>query len=204
MIQEPCLNDDGDPRVEWPYVLHLAWAARVLAETRPEHHVDIASYIYFATLVSAFIPTSYYEIRAFHTNLSELACRTADLTDLPFRTGSLRSLSCLHSIEHVGLGRYGDTVNPEGDLLAAAELARVLAPGGNLLIVVPLGVPHLRFNSARIYSHAQVLDLFPTLELQEFSWIPYCSNQLVRNARPPLLEHLEQIATGCFWFRRTS
>ena len=43
----------------------------------------------------------------------------------------------MHTLEHIGLGRYGDKVDPMGDIRAMNELARVTAPGGNLLIAVP-------------------------------------------------------------------
>jgi hypothetical protein len=41
------------------YVFHTAWAARILANIRPEKHVDIASSLYFNTLVSAFVPIDF-------------------------------------------------------------------------------------------------------------------------------------------------
>src|SRR5437773_1531148 len=45
------------------YVYHTSWAARVLATTRPARHVDIASSLYFVGIVSAFIPTTFYDYR---------------------------------------------------------------------------------------------------------------------------------------------
>ncbi|NDC42314.1 MAG: DUF268 domain-containing protein, partial [Chitinophagia bacterium] len=56
---------------------------------------------------------------------------------LPFESDSIPSLSCMHTIEHVGLGRYGDQLDPQGDLKAIAELKRVVQPGGDLLFVTP-------------------------------------------------------------------
>ncbi len=46
--------------------------------------------------------------------------------------------SCMHTIEHIGLGRYGDPLDAVGDQTALSELQRVVAPGGSLLIVVPV------------------------------------------------------------------
>jgi len=47
----------------------------------------------------------------------------------------------MNVVEHVGLGRYGEPLDPEGDIKAMRELRRVLAPGGSLLFVVPVGRP---------------------------------------------------------------
>ena len=43
-------------------------------------------------------------------------------------------------IEHDGLGRYGDPLNPEGDLAAISEMGALLARGGLLLLGVPTAV----------------------------------------------------------------
>ena len=74
----------------------------------------------------------------------------ADLANLPFEINSVQSLSCMHTVEHVGLGRYGDPIDPDGDLKAIKEIKRVLAVNGNLLFVVPIGKPKIVYNAHRI------------------------------------------------------
>jgi hypothetical protein len=81
------------------------------------------------------------------------------------------SFSSLSVIEHVGLGRYGDPLNPAGSRAAAAELARVLAPNGRLYIALPVGVPRVLFNAHRVHSYEQVLDLFAPLKLLRFGLV---------------------------------
>src|SRR5512133_174025 len=56
------------------YVYHPAWAARILAETRPAEHVDISSTVYFAALVSAFVPLRFYDYRPARLKLPGLTC----------------------------------------------------------------------------------------------------------------------------------
>ena len=121
------------------YVYHTAWAARVLAVLKPALHVDVSSSLYFSAIASAFVPVDYYEYRPVKLTLDNFRSRTADLLALPFRDQSVPSISCMHAVEHVGLGRYGDPLDPEGDLKAMAELQRVVAPGGSLIFVVPVG-----------------------------------------------------------------
>lgn len=183
------------------YVYHPAWAARVLAETRPEYHVDISSTVQFCTMLSAFIPTRYYEYRSVDFGLSDLTCAVADLCRLPFEDDSLPSVSCMHVVEHIGLGRYGDPLDPNGDLTAVAELERVVAPGGSLLFVVPVGQPRLAFNANRVYSYDQVVGGFRKLRLQEFSLIPDREEEggLIRHASAELADR-QSYGCGCFWF----
>jgi SAM-dependent methyltransferase len=185
------------------YIYHPAWAARLLARTLPEEHVDVGSTLAFCTVVSAFVPTRFYDYRPASLHLPGLATSHADLTRLPFPDASIRSLSCMHVVEHVGLGRYGDQLDPDGDLKAIAELTRVLAPGGNLLFVVPVGTPRIQFNAHRIYSPALVRRYFDALELREFALIPDrpSDGDLVVDPPAGLVER-QRYGCGCFWFSR--
>jgi SAM-dependent methyltransferase len=200
----PCL-DDRTPGTGFDrhYVYHTAWAMRVLARSRPAAHVDVASSLYFAALASAFVPVRYYEYRPVDLHLSGLACDQADLLDLPFADRSVQSLSCMHVVEHVGLGRYGDPLDPDGDLKAMAELERVLAPGGNLLFVAPVGTPRVQFNAHRIYGFDQVTEAFDGLELVEFALVPDRKNgsALIPSATKQQAD-AQRYGCGCFWFRR--
>lgn len=185
------------------YLFHPAWAARVLAGLRPERHVDISSTLPFVTMLSAFIPVDYYEYRPTELGLSGLTSHHADLLALPFADGAIPSLSCMHTLEHVGLGRYGDPMDPDGDLKAAAELNRVLAPGGNVLIAVPMGRPRIRFNSDRVYSYRMIVEAFAGLELREFAMIVHegAGGRLIPNATEPDAA-ADDAGCGCFWFMK--
>ena len=200
----PCLDDkNSNTPYDKHYLYHPAWAARVLAKTRPLRHVDIASSLSFSTLVSAFIPVDFYDYRPALIGLDGLQSNFGDLMRLPFADGELQSVSCMHVIEHVGLGRYGDPQDADGDLKALAELKRITRYGGDLLLVVPVGVPKIVFNAHRIYSYQQIIDNFSNYELKEFSLITDYGNPegIVINA-PPQLVNQQQYGCGCFWFRK--
>ncbi len=185
------------------YVYHPAWAARIIAKNKPEKHIDIASILQFSTIVSAFVPVEFYDYRPAILNLSSYTSGHTDLTNLHFESDSIESLSCMHTVEHVGLGRYGDPIDPKGDKKAAAELARVLAPGGTLIFVTPVGKPKIAFNAHRIYSYQQVLDLFPRLTLKEFSLVPdnFRAEGFLERADPALVEK-QDWGCGCFYFTK--
>lgn len=197
----PCL-EDKTPKTEFDahYIYHTAWAARKVKEISPQRHTDISSALYFSGIVSAFIPVDFYDYRPADLNLSNLKSASADLTRLFFSDNSLSSLSCLHTVEHIGLGRYGDPLDAQGDLKAIAELKRVLAPGGSLLFVVPVGLPRIEYNAHRIYSYEMIKDYFKELTLKEFTLIDD-SGQFIENASPESVKD-QRYGCGCFWFTK--
>ena len=110
----PCLKDAiTKTPFDHHYIYHPAWAARILAQTRPEYHVDISSILSFSTIVSAFVPVKFYDYRPAPFRLPGLESGFADLIHLPFPDNSVPSLSCMHTIEHICLGRYGDKIDPQ-------------------------------------------------------------------------------------------
>lgn len=187
------------------YVYHVAWALRVLkASEGLTEHTDISSSLHFAANASVLVPTRFYDYRPADLHLSGLTCGQADLLRLPFESGSVVSLSCMHVVEHVGLGRYGDPFDPMGDVKAVDELKRVVAPGGQLLFVVPVGgEARIEFNAHRVYTHALVLSMFEGFELVEYALIPEsgADGGLMRHADPVLAER-QRYACGCFHFRK--
>jgi glycosyltransferase involved in cell wall biosynthesis len=169
----PCLFDNTtNTEFDAHYIYHTAWAARVLAETKPQKHVDIGSSLYFVNQVSAFIPIDFYDYRPAKLNLSGLSCDFADVTKLPFADNSVESLSCMHVVEHIGLERYGDKFDPQGDLKAMRELQRVLKQGGELLFVVPVGGKmRIQYNAHRIYTYSSICEYFSGCTLKQFALV---------------------------------
>ncbi len=201
----PCLDDKTKTTgFDRHYIYHPAWAARILAETRPVEHIDISSTLNFATMLSAFIPVHFYDFRPADVSLSNLKSSAGNIVELPFESNSVHSISCMHVVEHIGLGRYGDLIDPEGDLKAIKELTRVLAVDGNLLFVVPVGPPKVMFNAHRIYSYEQVIEYFTGLKLVSFALISERQEDggLNFNATGNDVS-AQNYGCGCFWFKKT-
>jgi SAM-dependent methyltransferase len=195
----PCLDDRTSiTYFEAHYTYHPAWAARVIKEIMPEKHIDISSALTFCTMLSAFVETEFYDYRPALLSLDNLTSAEADLTSLHFADNSIESLSCMHTIEHIGLGRYGDRLDPEGDMKAIQELARVCAPGGNLLVVVPVGEQKIVFNAHRIYRAASFAEYFEGFTLKEFSLVDD-KDGFMRGADLSLADK-QLYGCGCFWF----
>jgi len=199
----PILGDaTADTQFDRDYMYHPSWAARIVAKTHPKKHIDISSTLIFSAIVSAFVPIEFYDYRPADIKLSNLISGQADLITLPFKSNSIKSLSCLSTLEHIGLGRYGDELDVDGDKKAMSELSRVLAKGGNLLIAVPIGRPRIVFNAHRIYSYEQIIDYFKDLDLIEFTLIESTGtngpivNPHNKKFDPPSYD------CGCFWFKK--
>ena len=164
--------------------------------------MDISSIVNFCAIVSAFVPVDFYDFRPAPVELDGLYTGAADLTQLHFPSDSIASLSCMHVIEHIGLGRYGDPLDPDGDLKAIGELVRVLAPGGDLLVATPVGRPRVEFNAHRVYDHEAFARYFAPLELVEFALIEESGEAGLIVAPPAEVVRAESYGCGCFWFRK--
>jgi len=168
----PCLLDWT---VSTPFDAHYfyqgAWLARKLAKQKPDLHVDVGSSVTMISVLSAMVKTIFVDYRPLQADLAGLDSLGANITCLPFQDNSIVSLSCQHVIEHIGLGRYGDPIDPEGSIKAAAELERVLRPGGKLYLSLPVGRERVCFNAHRVHAPNTVVDMFSRMELIEFSYV---------------------------------
>jgi SAM-dependent methyltransferase len=155
------------------YFLQDIWAAKNVAAIKPARHYDVGSRIDgFVAHVLISIPVTYIDIRPLEVDIENLSFRKGSILELPFESGSIHCLSCLHVIEHIGLGRYGDPIDPAAYCKALRELSRVLAPGGTLLLGTPVGRERLCFDAHRVFAPETIIDALRDLRLQEFSVIP--------------------------------
>ena len=155
-----------------PHYFHQdTWAARRIAEWAPSRHVDVGSRVDLVGFLTAVTSVVFVDVRPLRVDIEDLEPVTGSVLDMPFADGSLESVSCLHVAEHIGLGRYGDPLDPLGTRKAAAELQRVLAPGGQLLFSLPVGRPRVEFNAHRVHDPLEVRSWFDGLELAEFAGV---------------------------------
>lgn len=187
-------------QVESHYFYQAIWAGRLIASQRPRQHVDIGSDHRMISLLTWITKVVFVDIRPLDVPVQGLAPVDGSILALPFADQSLASVSCLHVAEHVGLGRYGDPLNPSGTRDAARELSRVLAPQGNLYFSLPVGRSRVEFNAHRVHTPAQVRDLFPELELVQFA-VEDDRGRFVEDADTRAFEQASY-ACGMFWFRK--
>lgn len=162
VIFYPCLGDDlPSTPLDKHYFYPDTWASRKIFQQKPESVVDIGSTVLYAGIISQFVPTTFVDIRPVNLNLPGLTVIAGSILDLPFEDASQSFVTSLCVLEHIGLGRYGDPIMPDGTRRACAEIDRILKPGGEVIVSVPVGHPCIAFNAHRIFSKDQFLSHFP-------------------------------------------
>lgn len=150
--------------------------AGFIAKAAPARHIDIGSRIDgFVAHVASFREIEVFDIRSLdksrHTNIIFVQKDLMDHEDDEITD----SISCLHAIEHFGLGRYGDPIDPQGHLKGVKNIVRMLKPGGTLYISFPIGFADaVHFNAHRVFHPESLLSwegVQGVLELQRFDWV---------------------------------
>lgn len=169
----PILNERDAPAGEigGDYFWQDLWAARRIFERRPISHVDIGSRIDgFIAHLLVFMPVTVIDIRAMRSTVPGLSFVQEDATEMrSIADASVDSLSSLHAVEHFGLGRYGDPLDPDACFKMMRSLRRVLRPGGRLYFSVPIGEERVEFNAQRVFDPLTIIHEMGGLELLEFS-----------------------------------
>ena len=162
-------------RIDGHYFYMDILAAKKILENKAQHHFDIGSRIegLISHLLAMDIDTTMIDIRPLPiknagNGIAKLDFIQADATNLEMiEDDSIESLSSLHAVEHFGLGRYGDAVEPNACFAAMCAMSRVLKPGGYLYFAVPVGkVEKVCFNAHRIFSPKTVVRGFRNLVLK--------------------------------------
>lgn len=166
----PCLFDKtATTGIDTHYFYQGIWAFKKIQNSSVKIHVDVGSDVRFVGMLTCIKKVIFVDIRPLKLDIQGYEGKSGTLLDLPFENSSVQSISSISVIEHVGLGRYGDPIDPEGMDKACAELARVLAPGGCLLIGVPVGKTRTCFNAHRIVPATKLIEMMKGLSLVSFS-----------------------------------
>ena len=137
--------------------------ARWVHEDNPSRHVDVGSRIDgFIGHLAVFREVEVIDIRPQPRQVHNVRFHQLDLMQLLPETWieSTDSLSCLHTIEHFGLGRYGDPLDPNGHLRGLAQLKRMVNPGGVMYLSTPVGPERIQFNAHRVFAPETLLGWF--------------------------------------------
>jgi len=173
----PCLGEDSaDSGVASGHYFHQdLLVARKVFSKAPVTHVDVGSRVDgFVAHVAAFREIRVLDIRPLADNVPNVIFMQADLmAPLPDEfVGCCDSLSCLHALEHFGLGRYGDPVDYDGHLRGLDALHPILRSGGTLYLSVPIGPQRIEFNAHRVFSVDYLLRLLADhYRLDRFSYV---------------------------------
>jgi Caenorhabditis protein of unknown function, DUF268 len=208
----PCLTDwyeeGGSARGE--YFWQDLYVARKIFEANPKRHIDVGSRVDgFIAHVASFREIEVFDIRPNTAKVPGIVFRQADLMNLDDTLAECcDSLSCLHALEHFGLGRYGDPIDPLGHEAALQNMAKLLSERGTFYLAVPIGRARVEFNGMRVLEPINVENLAITngLELKEFAFVGAGDVFTTSLDTKKDFERLakQDYALGIFTFQKTS
>jgi hypothetical protein len=168
----PSLHDryssNGD--YEHEYFWQDLFMAQKIFFDKPKTHLDIGSRIDgFIANIASFREVQVLDIREQTTKIPNVIFKQADLMDsssLKNHTGQYESISCLHTIEHFGLGRYGDPIMVDGFDVGFENICSMLSDDGTLYLSTPISNrSYVEFNSDRVTDYKKVLEIAEKLGL---------------------------------------
>lgn len=154
------------------YFCQDLWAAKLVNKSGVKQHFDIGSRLdgFIAYLLASGIDVTMIDVRQFPGEVEGLYTIVDDATSLrQILDNSIESFSALCSLEHFGLGRYGDPIDPEACFKCFDNIQRKLKVGGRLYISLPIGKERVEFNAHRVFYPSTIVDCFHSLTLEEFS-----------------------------------
>lgn len=194
----PALTDTGaSAGTTGEYFLADLWAARRIREQNPARHVDVGSRIDgLVGHLLTFTDVDVIDIRPLESNIPGLRFVQGDATTLEGITAT--SVSSFHALEHFGLGRYGDPLDPIGHIRGLRALGGAVAPAGHLYVGFPVGKARVEFNAHRVIDPRLAVTTLDEFELLQFSLV---RDGKVMDARPEDVVEIPY-GVGLYHFRR--
>lgn len=184
------------------FLQDLYMARKVLENKATSCHYDIGSRIdgFIAHLLTV-VEVTQIDIRPLSFEVEGLHFFGGDATSLTMlNDGEIESISCLHALEHMGLGRYGDSIDPRAYIKALHEIKRVLKVGGRFYLSVPIGDEEkVCFNAHRIFNPMTIIEELRDMKLLEFSYI---NNYKINRCDPEDKNEYGSYSCGMFIFEK--
>lgn len=173
----PCLSDrfEESGSAKGHYFHQDLLVANRVFENNPNRHVDIGSRIDgFVAHVASYRSIDVFDIRKLevaHKNINFVQCDLMKALDSSL-VAYCDSLSCLHALEHFGLGRYGDPINFDGHLIGLRNMTKVLSKNGTFYFSVPIGQQRIEYNAHRVFSVSYLLKILSEdFTVKQFSYV---------------------------------
>jgi SAM-dependent methyltransferase len=183
----PCIEDKDEKSgtASGHYFHQDLLVANKIFINKPGKHVDIGSRIDgFVAHVASFREIEVFDIRELTAVIPNVNFRRLDITDRDFILSDYcDSVSCLHALEHFGLGRYGDRMDYNGHLLGWENIYKMLKKGGKCYFSVPIGKQRIEFNAHRVFSVEYLVNVMigSRYKIDSFSYVND-KGDLVRDA----------------------
>ena len=182
----PCIEDRSqESGTASGHYFHqdLLVAGKIFKNT-PIKHIDIGSRVDgFVSHVASFREIEIFDIRKLTTQIDNIVFKQVDMMDPQLDLAEYcDSISCLHALEHFGLGRYGDKIDYQGHLKGWQNIYTVLKRNGKLYFSVPIGQQRIEFNAHRVFSLDYLLKMInDRYRIDSFCYVNDAGN-LIKNA----------------------
>lgn len=193
-------NDGHHPADNSDY--ECMFAAEMIQRIKPKNLLDIGSHRKFiiGLLANSYEVTILDVRRSFIPSLNNENRIGGDAKEILMKSESFDVVISLCSLEHFGLGRYGDEFDLDGDKKAIKEMFRVLKPGGYLILTTTISAnPVIYFNAHRVYNY-KMIEAFQ----KEFTVVEEkVLNTENKKFYPFILEDISSreydVYCGCWW-----
>lgn len=172
----PCLHDryEAGGVASGHYFHQDLHVAQLILKNNPVRHVDVGSRVDgFVGHIAVFREIEVFDIRPMVTSAKNIFFRQRDLMEeRPDFDHCTDSLSCLHTLEHFGLGRYGDPVDYNGYQKGWESLCRMVKPGGKFYFSTPIGPQRIEFDAHRVFSVPFLVGMMKgTFRIDSFAYV---------------------------------
>jgi len=175
--------------------------ASFIKKNNPIKHIDIGSRIDgFVAHVASFREIDVMDIRNLeiseHKNINFIQKDMMDKNSL--EENITDSISCLHAIEHFGLGRYGDKIDINGHINGFNNIIKMLKSGGKLYISFPIGKRNeIHFNAHRVFHHNDIFNWNESLDNIILERFDFVDDRGKLNLNKNLNTDCKEIKFGC-------
>jgi len=193
-------NEAGAIKSE--YFLQDLTVARWIYELGPNKHADVGSRIDgFIGHIASFRDVDVFDIRPItvaipHVTFLKLdIMNKEDVNSVTQQRGAYDSLSCLHAIEHFGLGRYGDSISTKGYSIGFHNLASMLKMHGLLFLSTPIGKERVEFNANWVFNP----DTIYAIALENGLYLEKCAIIGIDNGQISVKEYVSPLSYFSIW-----
>ncbi len=140
----------------------------------PKKHIDIGSSVSgLVAHIASYREIEVFDIRPLSSNIDNIKFIKADFMAIDDHLHNYcDSLSCLHVIEHFGLGRYNDPINANGHLIGLENIYKIIKPGGKFYFSTPIGPQRIEFNAHRVFNLTYLIDILKDkYTIDSFSYV---------------------------------
>ena len=176
---------------------------------KPSNHLDIGGRIDgFISNLSIFMKVDVLDIRNLDINKKNINFIKGDLMDPKFALNKkYKSISCLHTIEHFGLGRYGDKINPNGHIIGFQNIYKLLDNDASLYLSFPVSnISRIEFNAHRVFNINDIFEWIKQLSIKDLKLISFDliddNSELFENQNINLISKNINFGCGIYHFKK--